>query len=78
MEFYRVDRLFYKGDAETHSMQIFDNLDDARKRCFSIIAADLQDDAITYQMADIVDSNGMMLECRVFDRTPAPEPEVEG
>ena len=77
MEFYRVDRLFFKGESETHSMQIFTNLEDARKRYFNIIAQDLNDPDITYQQTDIVDANGMMLECRVFDRTPKPEPEPE-
>lgn len=77
MEFYRVDRLFFKGDKETHSIQLFDSLDEARKRYFNIIATDLNDPDITFQQADIVDANGMMLECRVFDRTPKPEPEPE-
>lgn len=75
--FYRVDRLFYKGENETHSMQIFDNLEDARKRYFNIIATDLNDPDITYQMADIIDSNGLMIEGRVFDRNPEPEPTEE-
>lgn len=66
--FYRVDRLYYKGEAETHSMQVFDNYEDARKRYFNIIATDLNDDAITFQMADIISSEGVLMECVSFDR----------
>lgn len=66
--FYSVIRIFFKGDAETHSVQQFSTLQDAQKRYFNIIAADLADDAITYQSAYIIDSNGLMAEGRVFDR----------
>lgn len=66
--FYRVDRLFYKDGVETHSMQVFENYEDARKRYFNLIATDLNDDAITFQMADIISSEGVMLECVSFDR----------
>lgn len=71
--FYRVDRLFYKDGVETHSMQVFDNYEDARKRYFNLIATDLNDDAITFQMADIISSEGVMLECVSFDRTKTEE-----
>lgn len=71
--FYSVIRIFFKGDAETHSVQHFDVLKDAQKRYFNIIASDLADDSITYQACYIIDSNGLMLEGRVFDRREAPE-----
>lgn len=66
--FYSVIRIFFKGDAETHSVQKFDTLADAQKRYFNIIAADLADGTITYQSAYIIDSTGLMVEGRVFDR----------
>lgn len=66
--FYTVVRQFFKGDAETHSMEVKQTLEDARKRYFGIIAADLNDNDITYQAAYIIDSNGLMVEGRVFDR----------
>lgn len=69
--FYSVIRIFFKGDAETHSVQQFPTLADAQKRYFNIIAADLADDTITYQSAYIIDSNGLMVEGRVFDRAEA-------
>lgn len=74
--FYSVIRIFYKGDAETHSVQQFDTLQDAQKRYFNIIASDLADESITYQSAYIIDSNGLMMEGRVFDRREAEPTEA--
>ncbi len=74
-KFYSVVRIFFKGDAETHSVEHKSTLLDAQKRYFNIIAADLANDDITYQAAYIIDSNGMMVEGRVFDRTPVVESE---
>lgn len=66
--FYTVIRQFYKGEAETHSMEVKTDLNSALQRYFSIIATDLANDEITYQAAYIIDSNGTMIEGRVFDR----------
>lgn len=66
--FYTVIRQFFKGDAETHSMEVKQTLAEAMRRYFSIIAADLADAAITYNAAYIIDSNGLMVEGRTFDR----------
>lgn len=71
--FYSVIRIYYKGDAETHSVQHFDTLQDAQKRYFNIIASDLADDTITYQACYIINSNGLMMEGRVFDRAVVQE-----
>lgn len=56
--FYIVTRLFYKGENETHSVQIFTDRKQAVQRYYNIIAADLADDAVTYQFASIVDCFG--------------------
>lgn len=68
-KFYSVVRIFYKGNAETHSIEQKATLAEAQKRYFNIIATDLANDEITYQSAYIIDSNGLMVEGRVFDRT---------
>ena len=68
-KFYSVIRIFYKGANETHSIEQKATLEDAQKRYFNIIATDLANDEITYQSAYIIDSNGLMVEGRVFDRT---------
>lgn len=67
-KFFTVIRQFYKNGAETHSMEVKTSFEDALKRYFSIIATDLNDSDITYQAAYIVDSNGLMMEQRVFNR----------
>lgn len=66
--FYQVFRIFFSGETRQHSVQYFDTLEDAQKRYFNVIAADLANDQITYNAAYIIDSNGLMVEGRVFDR----------
>lgn len=73
--FYTVIRQFFKGENETHSMEVKADYDSALQRYFNIIAADLADSTITYNAAYIIDSNGAMIEGRVFDRREQPEPE---
>lgn len=66
--FYQIIRVFIKAGKETHSIEFKTYKDAALQRYFNIIAADLADAAITYNAAYIIDSNGLMLEGRVFDR----------
>ena len=67
--FYIVTRIFYKGDNETHSVQIFSDSRQATQRFYGIIAADLADNAITYQFASICDNWGNnVLNPVVYDR----------
>ena len=72
-KFYTVIRQFYKNGAETHSMEIKASYEDALKRYFSIIATDLNDAEITYQATYIIDSTGLMMEQRVFNRVTTEE-----
>lgn len=72
-KFYSVVRLFYKGENESHSVQIFKDLQSAQTRYFNILAADLGAEDVTYCSAYIIDSNGMMVEGRVFDKTVAED-----
>ena len=67
--FYNVIRQFYKSGTETHSVQVFTDYDSALQRYFNVIATDLADADITYNAAYLIDSNGLMKECRTFDRT---------
>lgn len=50
--------------------------EEAYKRYFNILAADLQDESISYNGAFIVNSVGHIIESRSFQR-PEPEPEPE-
>lgn len=72
-KFYSVIRIFFKGETETHSVQQFSDLQSAQTRYFNMLAADLGNEEITYCSAYIIDSNGMMVEGRVFDKTVATE-----
>jgi len=71
--FYTVVRQFFKGETETHSMEVKDSREAAVQRYFNILAADLADETITYNAAYIIDSNGLMIEGRVFDRRTEEE-----
>lgn len=68
-KFYSVIRIFFKGETETHSVQQFSDLQSAQTRYFNMLASDLGNEEITYCSAYIIDSNGMMVEGRVFDKT---------
>ena len=73
--FWSIVRQFYKGTAETHSVEVKADKDAALQRFFNIIAADLADASITYNACYIIDSNGTMIEGRVFDRRQTAETE---
>ena len=77
MDKFTVIRISFKGEAETHSVQFFDTYLEAQQRYYNIIAADLASADITYQAAYIINAGGLMLDGKVFDRRPAPEPEPE-
>ena len=66
--FYTIVRQFFKGSAETHSMEIKQTKEEAILRYFSILAADLGNNEITWNACYVIDSNGLMIEGRVFDR----------
>lgn len=73
--FWSIVRQFYKGTAETHSVEVKADKDSALQRYFNIIAADLADASITYNACYVIDSNGVMIEGRVFDRRQMAETE---
>ena len=56
--FYIVTRIFFKGTEKNNSIQYFSNKLEASQRFYNIIAADLANADVTYQYADIRDSQG--------------------
>lgn len=68
-KFYSVVRIYFKGEQETHSVEQRSSLMEAQKRYFNILANDFANDDITYCSAYIIDSDGLMVEGRVFDKT---------
>ena len=77
MDKFIVVRISFRGESELHSVEYKDTFLDAQRRFYNIVAADLANSEITYQATYIIDSNGLMLESRVFDRRPALENESE-
>ena len=77
--FYIVERIFFKGSQETHSTQFFTDRLAATQRMYNIVAADLADPEITYQLASVKDSTGNYLfdnpKPIVYDRRPEPNAE---
>lgn len=77
MNKFAIVRIFYKGNVEQHSVEFRDTYLEAQQRYYTIIATDLANTDITYQAAYIINAGGLMLDGKVFDRTPEPEPEQE-
>lgn len=62
-----VVRVFYEKDGkETHSIQSFDTETQAKKRFHSIIAADVDSEAITYELVQIIRDDGRCMASEVF------------
>lgn len=72
---YVVGRVIIDNNGYRNSIE-YRNQEEAYKRYFNIIAADLQDENITYNGAFIVDRVGRIIESRSFKR-PEPEPTPE-
>ena len=69
--FYKVIRIFFKGETKSSSVEYFDSYLSAQARYHNIISADLQNNEVTYQATYIIDYIGNMLEHAVFDRRQA-------
>ena len=71
---YVVGRVYITNGTFKSSIE-YKGQEDAYKRYYNILAADLQDTTVTYNGAFIINPVGRILESRAFDRTPEPEPE---
>lgn len=79
--FYPVVRMFEKNGSMNNSVEIFDDIpaqpgkahDDAEKRWYGIIAADLADNDVTYNAAIMMGNSGMLGEHKAFIRAAEPE-----
>lgn len=56
--FYIITRIIYKGETESHSVEIKTDRRQATQRFYNIVAADLADNAVTYQFCSICDCYG--------------------
>ena len=63
---YAVLRVRVKNNQRSTSVE-FKNYNDALKRYFNILAADLQDEEVTFNFGAIVNSEGEIIESKVFN-----------
>lgn len=68
---------FNKQGTQANSVQKFDDLVQAQKRFYTLLASDIDSDAYSYELVQIVDENGLVLHSQVFDNRVQPEP-IEG
>lgn len=63
-----VTRVFFKQDGtQSNSIQAFDNEVAARKRFYTVVAADIDNANYTYEMVQIVRDDGTCIASQVFD-----------
>lgn len=69
---YFVFRFLIKTNAEeSHSEQRYDTEIAARKRFYNILAADIDNADIAYELVQIVREDGIVIESQVFDNREA-------
>ena len=80
MLFYIVLRYFIsKAGQESHSEQRFDDVIQAKKRFYNILAADIDSNNLQYELVQVIRStDGSTIEgCnQVFDFSNEPEPNT--
>lgn len=60
---------------DTRSQERFDNLTAARKRWHSVVAADIDNANIAWEMVQIVRGDGICIASEIFDNRIVPETE---
>lgn len=69
-----VTRVFFNEEGtQQNSIQKFDDRDQAFKRYYSILASDIDKDAYSYEMVQIVRDDGVCVASEVFDRRVTEE-----
>ena len=63
--------------AEQHSAQKFEDEIAAKKRFYSIVATDIDNASLSYEMTQVVRDDGIAILSQVFDNRTTPEPIVE-
>lgn len=76
---YFVTRVnFNQEGQQSNSIQMFNNLVQAQKRFYNVLAADIDNENFQYELVQIVDEKGLVLASQVFDNRVQPEQEAEG
>lgn len=77
---YFVTRVNFNATTgvQSNSIQMFNDLIQAQKRFYNVLAADIDSENYSYEMVLIVSENGLVLASQVFDNRVKSALEVEG
>lgn len=65
---------FNQQGTQANSIQMYNDLVQAQKRFYTLLASDIDSDKYQYELVLIVDERGLVLSSQVFDnRAPAEE-----
>ena len=62
-----VIRVFFKNGQQSNSIQAFDTEVAAQKRYYSICATDVDDEAMEYELVQIIRADGVCVASNIFD-----------
>ena len=64
---YAVVRILFKGEEESHSVQFYNTIDDAKKRFFAVMDSDINNKDTTYNAVYIFDRDGNIFKKEIND-----------
>lgn len=62
-----VIRVFFKNGQQSNSIQAFETEVAAQKRFYSISATDVDDEAMEYELVQIIRADGVCVASNIFD-----------
>lgn len=62
-----VIRVFFKDGKQNNSIQAFETEVAAQKRFYSISATDVDDEAMEYELVQIIRADGVCIASNIFD-----------
>ena len=75
MKFFVVRVYFNQEGKQSNSIQCYTEMPSAQKRFYSIIATDIDNDSVVYEMVQIVNGDGITLESYIIEH-PVIEPDA--
>lgn len=64
--------------SQTASTQTYPDKNKARKRWHNILSADLDNPDISYELVQVIRSDGICIDLEIIDNRVAPEPVLAG
>ena len=62
-----VTRVVFSDGKQSNSIEAFDQETQAKKRCHSLIAADIDKDGVQYELVQIVREDGICIASEIID-----------